>query len=353
MTESSKIKVLTSIVDLPNNKYLTCLWSSVRPYGVEVGEFKLSALVTQQRTADVLHLNWISGYCRFDPEEKAKSLQRVLTNLGRFFFLKTKGYQLVWTVHNTLSHECSAPLVERGFRWTLSHLCSDIIVMSEYSRQEFARMYGRTKRVHVVPHGNYIGVYPDEISRTEARQQLGIAPQQTVMLHLGQLRPYKGINHLLAAFNQLKDPEVVLLIAGRCSDPDLLTEIQQAAQADPRILLKLEFIEDEDVQVYMQACDWVVLPYQKILNSGSALLALSFSRPVIVPHQGALTELITDGEHGFCYTKDRDLEATLNCAMATPFEAWQRMCTQAYALAQKYDWSKIGVQISQIYQQGA
>lgn len=357
MKSSSTIKVLTPTVYMPDNKYLTCLWSSVQSYGVEVHVFEPAQLIAKLKTGhkvgNVIHLNWIQRFCKFDPDRKAESLRFTLRNLRNFFFLKYRGYQLVWTVHNTLSHESSAPLLEQSFRRVLGHLCSDIVVMSEYGRQEFARMYGRTKRVHIVPHGNYIGAYPNQISRTEARQQLGIAPHKTVLLHFGQIRRYKGINHLLAAFNQLKNPEAVLLISGLCREPELLTKIKQAAQADPRILLRLEFIEDEDVQVYMNACDWVILPYQKILNSGSALLALSFSRPVIVPRRGALTELITDGEHGFCYVRDCDLTDALSRALATPFERWQQMCTQTYALAQKYDWTKIGAQLYQIYQQSA
>lgn len=35
----------------------------------------------------------------------------------------------------------------------------------------------------------------------------------------------------------------------------------------------------------------MVLPYREILNSGSAILALSFGRPLLVPAQGALCEL--------------------------------------------------------------
>lgn len=357
ISDFSPIKVLTPTVYQPENKYLSCLWSSVRSSKVEVDIFEPAQLIAQikagEKVGNVIHLNWIQRFCKFAPDRKIASLRSILRNLRNLFFFKSRGYQLVWTVHNTISHDSTTPLVEQTFRWVLSRLCSDIIVMSDYGRQEFARMYGRTKRVHVVPHGNYIGAYPNQISRSKARQQLGIAPHQKVLLHFGQIKPYKGINHLLTAFDQLKDPEVILLIAGLCREPELLREIKQAAQADPRILLRLEFIQDEDVQVYMNACDWVTLPYQKVLNSGSALLALSFSRPVIVPQRGALTELIIDGEQGFCYVHDRDLAIAFSSALATPSERWQQMCIQAYALAQKYDWSKIGAQLHQIYQQGA
>ncbi|PIG95307.1 glycosyltransferase family 4 protein [Gloeocapsopsis sp. IPPAS B-1203] len=350
------IKVLTPPVYPLENNYISCLWSSVRSYGVEVEQIELSSIViqlkTNQRTGDVFHLHWIQSCYDLTPNRIPQSLWSTLKNLRHLFLLKSQGYQLVWTVHNTLSHNCSAPLIERSFRWILSRLCSDIIVMSEYSRQEFAQMYGRTHRVHIVPHGNYIGAYPNQISRAEARQELGIAPHQKVLLHLGKIKPYKGINQLLAVFRQIKDPDVVLIIAGLCREPELLAEIKQATEADSRIHLQLEFIKDEDIQIYMNACDWVVLPYEKILNSGGALLALSFGRPVIVPCKGSLSEIITDGKHGFCYPRDRDLGIAINRALSTPAEHWQQMCTQSYALAQKYNWSKIGRQIYKIYQQG-
>ncbi|MDJ0689878.1 MAG: glycosyltransferase [Xenococcaceae cyanobacterium MO_188.B32] len=346
------IKVLTPHLSSRENKYLECLWSSVRACGVEVDILNLDQPFAQFKkvytSGDVIHLQWVETLCR--PRfNKKYSWYFLLRNLRRLIFLKSQGYQLVWTVHNTLAHECSSPKIEKSLRWFLRYLCSDIIVMSEYSRREFARMYRRTKRVHIIPHGNYIGFYPNQVSRVDARHKLGIAPQQKVLLYFGMVRHYKGINHLIAAFNQLKDSNVVLLIAGIPYDPDLCAEIEQAAQRDSRIRLRLEFIPDEDIQIYMNACDWVVLPYQKILNSGSVLLALSFARPVIVPQRGAITELISNDEQGYCYEKDCDLLATINRALATTDQKWEQMCIQAYALAQKHDWSKIGDQLYQVY----
>lgn len=351
VSHTTSIKVLTPNVSLGDNQYLTCLWSAVKPYGVEVDSFNTLQLGDKQNTADVIHLHWIQRFCPIASQKSFNALLKTLKYLCGFALLKLRGYQLVWTVHNTLSHDSQAPRFEYSFRWLLSRLTSDIVVMSEYGKQEFTRIYGRTNRIHIVPHGNYIGTYPNQISRTDARQRLAIAPHQKVLLHLGQIKPYKGIDHLLAAFHQIDDPDVVLLIAGACRDTTLATAIQQATQADDRIRLRLEFISDEDIQLYMNACDWVVLPYQKILNSGSALLALSFSRPVIVPQKGALTELIQDNEQGICYTNDDDLAEAIDRALATPSEQWQQLCVNAYKLALKFDWHPIGAKLYQVYQQ--
>lgn len=356
---ASAIRVLTPSFSASENQYLSCLWSSVTPYGVEVVLFypgrPISEIKAEPKLGDVIHLHWIQGFCGFNPHQKLQSWRVILGNLRNFLFFKQRGYRLVWTVHNTISHERSAPKIEHFFRWCLSHLCDDIIVMSEYGRQEVARLYGRKHRVHVVPHGNYIGAYPNQISPEEARQQLGLTPQQTVILYFGQVKPYKGVENLIAAFQKLQGvpgQEVILFIVGACNDAKLKAEIEQAAQINSRIRLHLQFVPDEAIQVYLQACDWVVLPYRHILNSGSALLALSFGRPVIVPRRGALTELITDGQQGLCYDCDRDLTNTLQRALQVTPEQWQHMCHQSYSLAQQYDWSKIGAQLYQIYQQG-
>jgi glycosyltransferase involved in cell wall biosynthesis len=355
--QRASIKVLTPIVYWPENQYLTCLWSAVRACGVEVDVFNLGQLVAQakagQKVADVIHLNWIHQFCPVSRHRSPKSLLRSFASLLKFAFLKSQGYQLVWIVHNTLSHESKAPQIEHCFRWGLSRLCSDVITMSEYSRQQIAHRYGRTNRVHLVPHGNYIGVYANQISREAAREKLGIPTDKKVLLHLGQLRRYKGVEYLLSTFRNLENPDVILLIAGTCRDAALLEELQTAAQADSRILLHPDFIQDDDIQIYMNACDWVVLPYHQVLNSGSALLALSFGRPIIAPQKGALTELIVDGQHGFSYACDDDLGTTIQQALATSPEIWQQMCVQSYELAQQYDWADIGAQLCKIYQLGA
>ncbi|MDJ0633596.1 MAG: glycosyltransferase [Xenococcaceae cyanobacterium MO_188.B29] len=349
----TKIRVLTPRVHTKENKYLTCLWSSLKDYDVEIEAFQVncffSELIAARHRNKIIHLHWVRVLCYLDVGSKYKTLSSFLRTIRNLIVLKLFGNKIVWTIHNTHSHENNFPIIEYILRWLLSRLSNDVLVMSEYSRQEFKRMYGRTKRVHIIPHGNYIGSYPNQISRKDARLNLGIALEQKVLLYFGMVRHYKGINHLLAAFNQLKDSNVVLLIAGIPYDSDLCAEIEQAAQRDSRIRLRLQFIPDEDIQIYMNACDWVVLPYQKILNSGSVLLALSFARPVIVPQRGAITELISDSEQGYCYEKDYDLLATINQALNTTDKKWEQMSIQAYALAQKYDWSKIGYQLYQVY----
>ena len=66
------------------------------------------------------------------------------------------------------------------------------------------------------------------------------------------------------------------------------------AEDDSKISLHLQFVPDDQVHQFFSGVDAVVLPFTDVLTSGSAILALSFGKPVIAPALGCLPELITD-----------------------------------------------------------
>jgi beta-1,4-mannosyltransferase len=71
----------------------------------------------------------------------------------------------------------------------------------------------------------------------------------------------------------------------------LADAISHETASDNRVRTYLDFIPQDQAQLYFRAADLVVLPYREILNSGSALLALSFDCPILVPLRGTLGEL--------------------------------------------------------------
>src|SRR5207253_2551648 len=107
---------------------------------------------------------------------------------------------------------------------------------------------------------------------------------------VGRIEPYKNALALVRAFRATEDPALRLVVAGAADESDA-AELRAEAAGDSRIRLRLERVADSDLQTYLKAADLVVLPYRRIMHSGSALLALSFGRPVLVPDQGSLAEL--------------------------------------------------------------
>jgi glycosyltransferase involved in cell wall biosynthesis len=169
---------------------------------------------------------------------------------------------------------------------------TDLHVMSAAGADEFLAEHPRLrgKRRHVVPHGNYRPVLRGNVSRDEARATLGLPRQGRVLALFGRLRPYKGIEQFLEAGNSLGDG-ITLVVAGYAPDDDFRTELESAARAAPRVKLIAEKLSDEELEQVITAADQIVLPYANVLNSGSAILALTLGRPVVLPRTPTFEEL--------------------------------------------------------------
>jgi len=65
------------------------------------------------------------------------------------------------------------------------------------------------------------------------------------------------------------------------------------------VLLRAEFIPDEETELYFKAADVLVLPYTHIYQSGILFLGYSFGLPVIASDVGSLREDIVEGKTGY------------------------------------------------------
>ncbi|CAA9574998.1 MAG: hypothetical protein AVDCRST_MAG18-2441 [uncultured Thermomicrobiales bacterium] len=168
-----------------------------------------------------------------------------------------------------------------------------------------------------------------------------------IILSLGQIRPYKNLPHLVRTVRQLADPDIHLVIAGNPSDAATTVAVRAAVGGDPRVHLHCRFIPAEELQLYLRAADLVVLPYREILNSGSAILGLSFARPILVPAQGAMCELAGRVGQEWVRTYPGDLQpATIRDALA-----WARDTPRDPAtLFAELSWESIARQTLLAYQ---
>ncbi len=239
----------------------------------------------------VLHLHYVQQFYAY--ENDYARLRWVLRMARTLRLARLWGHRVVFTLHNlTPTYPLRPEWVDRlGHRLAIG-LADAVIVHCETARRLLAQTYGRTRDVHVVPHPHFIGVYPDMVTREAARARFGYAPGDVVLAFVGGVRPNKGVDRLVSAFQECHDPRLRLLIAGKPGPPaGHIDAIRAAAACDPRICLHLEFIPDDELQYYYRAADAVVLPFSRILTSSSAVLAMSFGRAVIAPRMGCLAEL--------------------------------------------------------------
>jgi beta-1,4-mannosyltransferase len=256
--------------------------------------FDLFFLFQYHNKIDVLHIHYIRQFY-MSSKRRAR-----LIYVFRFAFLlliaRALGYSTVFTLHNLEPTEYLKPAWVDGLgHWVVSNLVGKVIVHCEEARRLLAKKYWRSKHVFTVAHPNYIDLYPNSISAQEAKRELGLSDQNIVFLFFGGIRPNKGIEMLINAFYKIKDERLLLLIAGsQGRNDDYLQHLKKLACIDDRIKFFAEYIPDGKIQVFMNAADIVVLPFAKILTSGSAILAMSFARPVIVPAMGCLPELVDE-----------------------------------------------------------
>lgn len=272
-----------------DNPYSSLLYARLGRLGVRVVEFSILRLVFGRH--DVWHIHWPDAILNLPWRWLVRPLVytfRLLLRLAR-----RKGTKVVWTVHNLRAHDGRFPDLEaRLWRDLLAHL-DGYIALTEGGRLTALERHPALgdRPGFVIPHGHYRAAYPDTLTRDEARSRLGLPPDARVLLWLGQIRPYKNLPHLIATFRRLPDPDLRLVIAGKPVAPELAQQVRDAAAGDARVRVGLDFVPAAEVQVYMRAADLVALPYREVLNSGSAILALSFARPILVPDRGALAEL--------------------------------------------------------------
>jgi glycosyltransferase involved in cell wall biosynthesis len=238
----------------------------------------------------VLHVHWAEVVAQVvvDPNESAARLKAFKELL---LGVRERGGHVVWTVHNVLPHDVRHRDVEIELLRFLAEHAELVHVMGDATVGLTRPYYEiRPATVEVVPHSSYVGVYPDVISREVARKRLGVLPHDVALLCLGGIRPYRGLDTLLDAFDVLveRDLRVKLLVAGKPGKFPQVREWQERCERHPRIVSRFELVPDSDLQLWHRAADVAVLPYRGILNSGAFKLAQTFGLPIVAPRAGNL-----------------------------------------------------------------
>jgi glycosyltransferase involved in cell wall biosynthesis len=306
------------------------------------------ALARQSRASSdeigIFHLHWLNAIIRpADTASKAEANAKAfLEKLDRFL---QRGGLFVWTVHNVVSHDTPHMLLETKLSGQLAERAAIIHVHGRAAIDEVSTVFPiNTEKVVIAEHGSYIGAYPDTVTRDDARRGLDLGPNNIAFLLFGQIRPYKGVERLLTELSNVTTfghGKPVAIIAGKPTGVDHLA-LRAMADCKFRSILHLERVPDADVQKFMRASDFLVLPFQKILTSGSAILGLSFGLPIIAPKAGLLPELITDGREGFLYDAS-DPDGLGNClrrALALPESVRKTMGIAAFHRAAELDWRR-------------
>src|SRR6266851_3049519 len=139
-------------------------------------------------------------------------------------------------------------------------LADHVFVHTEKMKRELLRDFGVHERtVSVIPFGINNSVPHTDLTPGEAKQRLGIRGDEKTILFFGAIRPYKGLEYLVEAFQLLTvtHPEYRLIIAGepRKGAEQYLDEIQRMIKSHVnrgQVLEEIRYIPDEETELYFK-----------------------------------------------------------------------------------------------------
>jgi glycosyltransferase involved in cell wall biosynthesis len=302
--------------------------------------------------AKVFHILWNYRFTTFD-------------RTALMLYYKLLGKRIVLTAHNVnAGKRDSNDSALNRFTLKLQYRFVDhIFVHTDKMKQEL--MSGFTvseSKISVIPFGLNDSVPNTDLQPADARSRLGLNDSDKVVLFFGGIRPYKGVEFLVAAFQQFArgNRSHRLIIAGQPKKEALQywegiqQEIEKMDVAG-QITQHIRFIADEETEVYFKAADVAVLPYTEVFQSGVLFLAYSFGLPVIATNVGSLREDILEGHTGYtCRPCD---ETDLARAIDRYFESdlygglqARRAGIRAFAQSRN-SWSIVGEKTCSIYAQ--
>jgi beta-1,4-mannosyltransferase len=241
---------------------------------------------------DVVHVHWPEFLVRWQPLPVA--LADSAKTLSLLWIARQRGAVFIWTGHDLEPHDVARPrLWAMFFRLFLAQV-DMVISMGDGATSLLVNRYPQLARVPVavVPHGHYRDAYAVVADAADSRQALGL-DERPVFLLFGQIRPYKNIPALVHDWKQIRGSRPQLVIAGEPSSPEAGEAVRVAVGDAPDVRLFLRLVGANEVPRIFGAADVVVLPYhvRSALNSGVAVLALSFGRPVVVSDSAANRDL--------------------------------------------------------------
>jgi glycosyltransferase involved in cell wall biosynthesis len=197
-------------------------------------------------------------------------------------------------------HEAQDP-GEAGIAWAskyaqllapgLFRLACGYTAHSEHDRQLIADRYGLTTCPSaVVPVGTY-----DNYRKGKRWRE---APDDCCnLLFFGLIRPYKGVDDLIRAFDAIPPHEIErywLTVVGETWEGwDLPGELIDRSPYRDRITFINRFVSDDEVEAIFGGVDAVVLPYKRASQSGPLHVAMNYGLPVVITPVGGLVEAVT------------------------------------------------------------
>jgi len=308
-------------------------------------------LLRYARTANprIFHILWNNKFVIFD---------RTILML----YYRVLGKKIVFTAHNVNAgrRDGNDTIINRLTLMAQYCLTDHIFVHTAKMKEELVREFGvHPDKVTVIPFGINSTVPDTALTPAQARERLGLAPSEKVILFFGSISPYKGLEYLVQAFASVAKEcaSYRLIIAGKPKRQDgywnRVKEAIVCSGVQDRIIQRIGYVPDEETEVYFKAADVLALPYTHVFQSGVLFLAYNFGLPAIAADVGSLREEIIQGETGLSFKTADEVDLAnvirlyFSSGLYTNPES-RRETIRKFA-SDRYSWSKIAAVIADVY----
>jgi len=216
---------------------------------------------------------------------------------------KNKHTHVVGFVDNIIPHE--KRIGDRPFAKYFVGACDSFLVMSRAVEKQL-RTFSKEKPIKFVEHPVYDN-YGEAVSEEEAKEHLNLPKDYRYLLFFGFIRDYKGLDLILDAMadERVRKLKIKLIVAGEYySDKEKYNKQITSLGIEDQLVMRTEFISNEDVKHYFCAADLITQPYKTATQSGVSRLAYFFEKPMLVTKVGGLPEVVAHDKAGYVVEVD-------------------------------------------------
>ncbi len=243
----------------------------------------LLRLIPATRRYDVVHLQWT-------PVPAVDVL---------WLWLVSRWATVAYTVHNLLPHDTDH---ERRHRivYGLAYRSADILfVHTRGTARGLEEEFGVSpEKVVRIRHGSMTHLLDLDEQQPSVPIAHGDAP---VILFLGQIHPYKGVDILLKAANHLRRHvwNFRVVVAGKPGmDMSPHEDLVRDLGLERLVEFRLGYIEENELPAYFRQATVMAFPYREVDQSGVAISACTFGKAIVASRIGGLAEIVEEADNG-------------------------------------------------------
>jgi glycosyltransferase involved in cell wall biosynthesis len=237
-------------------------------------------------------------------------------------------------------HENRPRKIEKWVQQWFASQCIRIRILGKgIEKQVEKHLKVSSDKLVIIPEGSFVDWYPQTVdNQKDARAKLQLKEQEKVWLYFGNLRPYKGVEALIDYFSNAKPTGTRLIIAGNPYSKKYAESLHKRANGNPHISLEIRKIADEEISIYFQAADLVVLPFKEVLNSSTVNLAMSFAKPVVAAAKG-LVPFRLQKQPELLFSQHQPLEKVLDMVSQLDKSTLEAIGAQNLEEVERYTWN--------------